>query len=348
MDVQEENATLELSNAPNSNNDWLIRPEIDRAQNVRPIGAGPTSVRPETRPWSTVEAANKECLPLVPVQQSQRCTVRCHHLDTQAVNKMQPPFYDGTEGLADFLIQFNMFSELNGWKQHEKFLYLGCSLKGVAREVLGATDENMRETYEGLVRCLNLRFGHENQKEVFKALLINRVQEPNETYQELAFGIRRLVKNAYPKASYVTVDEMAQYHFINAITNVTVREWVYLRSPKGLDEAMHMAIRFQCRFQGREDQANVKSRKCFRSIQSHPEVETLFREHQEMYDSFRNMKVSEQTVKNHAWQTKGLTTVAGFSNPNMKLQCHNCRRFGHIRKECPFPRRRRHKQNQES
>ena len=59
-----ENTTLEPNSAPSSNNVCLIRPKIDKAQNVKPIGAEPTTVRPGTRSRPTVQAPNRISLSL--------------------------------------------------------------------------------------------------------------------------------------------------------------------------------------------------------------------------------------------------------------------------------------------
>ena len=125
-------------------------------------------------------------------EQKRGCLRRSKHdrFESRHVYNLEVPSFDGSASWPDFLIQFNMFSELNDWNEHEKLLYLGCSLRGVAREVLRATDDSMRDTFDGLVRCLNHRFGTEKQEEVYKALLKNRVQEPNETFPELAHAIR--------------------------------------------------------------------------------------------------------------------------------------------------------------
>ena len=78
---------------------------------------------------------------------------------SQSRNRCKPPNYDGTSSWPDYFIQFKMISELNGWNEHEKLLHLGGSLDGVAREVLGDIDVSMRDSFEGLVQCLEDRFG---------------------------------------------------------------------------------------------------------------------------------------------------------------------------------------------
>ena len=56
----------------------------------------------------------------------------------------------------------------------------------VAGEVLGDNELNMGDTFDGLVQCLEDRFSS-SKKELFKTLLWNRVQKPEEDYPELAY-----------------------------------------------------------------------------------------------------------------------------------------------------------------
>ena len=255
------------------------------------------------------------------------------HLESRHINKLNAPSYDGTASWPDFLIQFNMISELNDWTEHEKLLYLGGSLRGVAREVLGATDNSIRDTFDGLVRCLNQRFGPDKQEEVCRALLKNRVQEPKETFPELAHAIKRLIKNSYPEASFEMQERMARDHFIDAIRDISVRNLVYFHEPSSLDEAVRLAIKAQLR----EGHVNIKLGKSFGGSVKSLQTDDLQKVHREIQDTMRVMRVAFQTVLD---QRNDVSKIGELSNPNMKLQCHNCRRWGHIRKECNFPKRR--------
>ena len=254
-------------------------------------------------------------------------------LETRHVNKLKAPSYDGTASWPDFLIQFNMISELNDWTEHEKLLYLGGSLRGVAREVLGATDNSNRDTFDGLVRCLNERFDPEKQEEIFRARLNNRVQEPNESFPELAHAIKRLIKNSYPEASYEMQERMARDYFIDAISDVSVRNLVYYHEPSSLVEAVRVAIKAQCR----EEQENIKLGKKYGGSVKSLETGAQQKVHREITDKIRVMRLAFQSVSD---ERNGSTTVAKPSNPTMKFQCHNCRKWGHVRKECHTPRRR--------
>ena len=162
-------------------------------------------------------------------------------------SQIKPPTFDGTTSWPDFLLQFEMASEYNGWTEREQLLCLGCSLTGIAQETLGDADEKARKSYDALVECLNEQFGPGKQVEVFKTLLWKRVQNTDETFPELAHSIRRLVKRTYPLAPPAMIASMSCDHFIEAITNEEVKKWVCYKEPATLDEAVRMAIKVESR-----------------------------------------------------------------------------------------------------
>ena len=160
-------------------------------------------------------------------------------------NKMKPHQFNGEISWPAYLIQFNMISELNNWTSHEKLLYLGASLTGKAREVLANTDSKMRDTFEGLLQCLGERFGPDKHEAVFKALLKNKTQKPDENFHDLAHSIMGMVRNAYPRETFEMADELAKDHFIQAIGDSTLRNLVWFKEPSTLNEAVHMALTTQ-------------------------------------------------------------------------------------------------------
>lgn len=260
-------------------------------------------------------------------------------------NKVKSPSYDGTSSWPDFLIQFNMVSELNGWTQQEKLLYLGCSLKGVAREVLGDIDSSMRASYEGLVQCLNQRFGPENQEEVFRALLKNRTQQRDESFPELAHAIRRLVKNTYPDATYRMLERMARDHFIDAIGDANVRNIVYYREPSTLDEAVRVAIKVKNREE--YDNPKVKRAVSARAVTfADPEITVQKPEvdvQKELVQTFKGMQGALETVSEQVYNlpqarkpyksNNSGAYKSGRKGPGVVV-CFNCGEEGHKIRDC--------------
>ena len=85
--------------------------------------------------------------------------------------KLKPQSFSGTPGddFEDYLAQFNITAEINGWNYRQKSLYLANSLTGNARSLLSELNEIQRKDYTCLVQKLSARYGFENRAEVFRA-----------------------------------------------------------------------------------------------------------------------------------------------------------------------------------
>ena len=137
--------------------------------------------------------------------------------------KIKPTSYDGSSCWNDYAVQFEMLSEMNGWGDEVKAMYLAANLRGSAQCVLGDLDDDSRHDYTALVTALNNRFGSNNQKELFRVQLKNRQRKREETLPELAQAIRRLTRLAYPSATYVLRETLSQEHFIDALSDGEIR-----------------------------------------------------------------------------------------------------------------------------
>ena len=77
------------------------------------------------------------------------------------------PSYDGSSSWHDYLIQFEMIAELNGWTAEMKALQLATSLQGQARGVLCDLEPHQRHSFQHLTSALTTRFEPTNQSEVY-------------------------------------------------------------------------------------------------------------------------------------------------------------------------------------
>jgi hypothetical protein len=159
--------------------------------------------------------------------------------------RMKPTQYDGKTPYEDYQVQFCMLSELNGWSKNERALYLAGSLGGSARSVLNDIGAKDRYDYDKLDEALRERFGTDDQSELFKAKLRNRVKSREETLQELAHDVRRLVRLAYPKAAIRTHNDLTKDQFIEALGDSEVRWSVFQARPRDLTEALKVAMELE-------------------------------------------------------------------------------------------------------
>jgi hypothetical protein len=159
--------------------------------------------------------------------------------------RMKPSLYDGQSPYEDYQVQFNMLADLNGWTHDVKALYLAGCLTGSARSVLNDMDPKARYEFGKLDEALRERFGTDDQSELFKAKLRNRVKSKEETLQELAHDIRRLVRLAYPKAPVRTHEDLTKDQFIEALGDSEIRWSVFQARPKSITEALKVAMELE-------------------------------------------------------------------------------------------------------
>lgn len=62
--------------------------------------------------------------------------------------KLKPQTYTGNDDFEDFLTQFEITSEINGWDYKAKSLYLANSLTGTARALLNELSAEQRRDYK--------------------------------------------------------------------------------------------------------------------------------------------------------------------------------------------------------
>ena len=157
--------------------------------------------------------------------------------------KLKPQSYSGTDDLEDFLVQFNILAEINGWDYKIKSLYLANSLSGPARSILSEMAIEERRDYGTLVQKLNGRFGSANRTEMFRAQLKSRVLGKDGCISALSVAVRKLVRLSYPNASSNLIETLAIDHFTDALIESDIRLRLREISPKSLAEAETIAFR---------------------------------------------------------------------------------------------------------
>ena len=250
----------------------------------------------------------------------------------QAIPKpnVKPPTYDGTCSWLDYYAQFELVGELNGWNEGVKAMYLASGLRGDARALLGDLDQNARRNYIMLVNALNRRFGAENKAELNKTLLKSRRRKKGESLPELAQGIWRLVRNAYPDANYQIMESLAKDHFLDAIDNPDLRWKIFQARTTSLDEALETAIEYEAfqKAEGQRPNLNTHVRNVGESlgvVKVKPESDSVLKE---ILQALKSLQVQsdqrsppKRSGQRHDW--------------SLPKTCYGCGQTGHIQKYCP-------------
>jgi hypothetical protein len=296
-----------------------------------------------------------------------------------AVPRMKPSRYDGLTPYEDYRVQFDMLAELNGWSKEVKALYLAGCLNGSARSVLNDIGAGDRYEYDKLDKALKERFGTDDQSELFKAKLRNRTKTKDESLQELAHDIRRLVRLAYPQAALSTYEGLTKDQFIEALGDSEVRWSVFQARPRNITEALKIALELEafresekCRIRRSirgvtvepggsksESEVSMEERREKLWDKSSQELQGIVAQIQQLHvparggGSFGNESSSEARSNRmipvvvpqqgpRYESSKGDRSPAAVKAPFdiSRIKCFRCDQMGHYARDCPdLPRR---------
>ena len=158
---------------------------------------------------------------------------------------------DGKTSWKDYLVQFELAAHANKWDKATSAVLLACSLRGSAQTLLSDITPDVRYDYDLLVTVLTNRFEPENQCEIYKAQIKQRIRKRDEPLTELARDIKRLTSMAYPSAVQDLRDTLAKDCFIKALNDVEMEMFICQKEPDTMEDAIRVALKYEAFSQGR-------------------------------------------------------------------------------------------------
>ncbi|ESN92865.1 hypothetical protein HELRODRAFT_164998 [Helobdella robusta] len=140
------------------------------------------------------------------LEQSKKMTMPLDHASGRT---LKVPAFDGEMSWNVYKTQFKAAATSNCWNGKERATALILALRGSAAEVLQTIPAENHFNYEVLVSALDLRYGEEHMKQIYRSQLRNRTQRSGESIQQLAQDIERLTLLSYPTSDPEHRDETA-------------------------------------------------------------------------------------------------------------------------------------------
>lgn len=154
--------------------------------------------------------------------------------------KVKSDTYDGTVSLREFLVQFSLISQANGWNDSAKAVALASCLRGKARTVLN-TDNLEKITFEEIKAKLELQFGESELMQNYYSQFTNRKILAGEDFATLGADLERLSRGAYPECSFVVRDKIACAQFIAAMSDNFIKRSLLTEGIVSLKAAIERA-----------------------------------------------------------------------------------------------------------
>ena len=236
--------------------------------------------------------------------------------------------FTGTEDLDDYLIQFEAVSTLQRWTEDEKAVIL---LSKLEKSALSAVNTSKSRSYTDMVICLKENFSPE-QRELSLQKLQVRKQKKEESFSVMAADIQRLALKAYPSVDSSTRDTIATDHFVNAITNINVRQKLREKHPKDLSTAIREARQILA---DQETETMLTKRSGDRAHmieESDTEVDRL---RQQVCLLQKTVEDRSEKKTKEASDGKGETKQTKARRRVLPPTCYHCGYVGHVQRWCP-------------
>jgi hypothetical protein len=199
-----------------------------------------------TVPSSPLEAENTVSNVRETTRDSTTLTPRPEPMSNGLGYKAKPDRFDGTSRAWDEYRQhFEMFSKIHRWGPKQKAHALATSLSGGAQSVLTAMDPEDIEDYDKLVGRLQAKYDPEGREVARRAELHQMRRKSGQEPAAWAHLIERAVRRAYPEATGKHREVLVVESFIRGLTDGQTRQWVQLKSPTTVEEAITLLIHYE-------------------------------------------------------------------------------------------------------
>ena len=155
---------------------------------------------------------------------------------------MDPGKFDGSTCVRTFVMTFNNCARYNQWGDDDKEAHLRNCLTGNAAQLVWETEGY---NFEELIDKLESRYGSSGQEEMYQGLLRNRRRKRNESMQELAQDIRRLMILAYPGEVTRLHRIIGKDAFLRALNDEELEVKVREHETSTIGDALRVAERFE-------------------------------------------------------------------------------------------------------
>ena len=158
---------------------------------------------------------------------------------------LKPPKFDGKSSFETFWVQFQNCASYNQWTRGQKLVFLKNSLEKDAANVLWDYGKEVTDSFFGLTKTLQMRFGGASFADKHRIELRNRRRSKGKTLKALHSDVCRLAALAFPDMDQKNHEVVSCDYFIDELADPELGLKIRKRQPADLDSALRIALQLE-------------------------------------------------------------------------------------------------------
>lgn len=157
------------------------------------------------------------------------------------------PVFDGKGNWKSFWVKFEFLAGPYGWDVDKKLCQLISCLQEGAMEYVARLPLHVRNDLYRLIAALEQRYGDQSLPETYRASLMTLRKKPQETLQEYAARVERLVSMSYPGLEGTPLyTSIAIEHIVGGLADPNLSYDVLTKKPTTINETLGMISWHEC------------------------------------------------------------------------------------------------------
>ena len=320
-----------------------------------PVSCHPTGPQSHSPYGNSLKNVNNAAMPLqppLPIYEPHKsrvrrpCSIR-HHASSESEDEydsreriptLRPGQYEGTTPWREFLHRFESCAKANRWTEETKGIQLKFCLVGAAGAIVHRNPRSAQWDYSRLVEEVEIAYGPSSEHAAAVAIeLRQRVRKPGESLHLLRDDIYERVSVAYSDRTEKEQDGIGVEVFTHAIGDTQIVQKLLEKRPHTLAQAYDIARRYETTKRAASHVTSFTHTGVRGLSEQKPRTAVV----REGGDADVVEAAPEASFKSTTPERQRLSaSQKGYKDFKWEeIRCHNCSGIGHMKRNCPSPRK---------